>query len=194
MAYYSTEQDPQIAFDKQKPLTIYLGENPSVSDKKFGLLLGELMVKEGFSINGFNTDMKQTPYALGFDIETKSSNYTGSYNYMTYNTQRTYIAGTYSGNGYNPGTTITTQVPTTHTQVYTGVYVYKLIRIYIFSREQKERTLLWYGGIHVSVGDYDKYKENTIRNLIKLIGQDFKGDLDISKNPQEKVNLEDSRW
>lgn len=41
MAYYSTEQDPQMAFDKQKPLTIYLGENPSVSDKKFGLLLGE---------------------------------------------------------------------------------------------------------------------------------------------------------
>lgn len=30
-AYYSTEQDPQIAFDKQKPLTIYLlGENPKV--------------------------------------------------------------------------------------------------------------------------------------------------------------------
>ena len=42
-------------------------------------------------------------------------------------------------------------------------------------------------------GDYDKYKENAIRNLIKLIGQDFKGDLGISKNPQDLANT-DSVW
>ena len=45
----------------------------------------------------------------------------------------------------------------------------------------------------MSAGDYDKYKENAIRNLIKLIGQDFKGDLDISKNPQDLANT-DSVW
>lgn len=189
-AYYSTEQDPQIAFDKQEPITIFLGRNPSISDKKFGLLLGELMIEEGFSINGFNTESKQIPYALVFDIETKSSQYTGSYNYTTYNysTQSTYIPGAF-GNGYNPGTTITTttQTPTTHTQFYTGTYVYKIIRIYVFFKNTKnEMEQLWYGGVSVGASAYSQYEKNTIRNLVKLIGQNHKGDLVISKDIWQK--------
>ncbi len=57
-AYYSTSADPQVVFNKQEPLTIYTDKNPSVSDKKFAILLGELMAKEGFQISGFNTSDK----------------------------------------------------------------------------------------------------------------------------------------
>lgn len=60
-AWYSTEADSQIAFDKEKWLTIYLGDEPSIKDKKLGLLLGRLMADEGFVVSGFNYDRSKNP-------------------------------------------------------------------------------------------------------------------------------------
>lgn len=33
-AYYSTQTDPQNYFNKQEPLTIILGETPTITEKK----------------------------------------------------------------------------------------------------------------------------------------------------------------
>lgn len=153
-AYYSTSADPRVVFNKQEPLTIYTDKNPSVSDKKFAILLGELMAKEGFQISGFNTSRQNTPCGITFSIDTSSSTYTGSYHHTTYHTQTTYIPGSYSGHGFNPGRTIRTQVPTTHTYYYTGVIVSKDIGVSIFCRDKAgERSQIWFGFMSANINN-----------------------------------------
>ena len=65
-AYYSTESDLQFAFNRQEPLTFSVAYSPTIEDKKFGLLLRELMVESGFNIAGFNIKEQQTPCSVNF--------------------------------------------------------------------------------------------------------------------------------
>lgn len=65
-AYYSTQIDPQITFDKQESLAIYTKETPSITEKKFALLLADAMIENGFKINGFNYESKKNKLLHNF--------------------------------------------------------------------------------------------------------------------------------
>jgi len=176
VAYYSTETDPQISFTKQEPVTIYTKEIPTITEKKFAILLGELMVENGFNVNGFNIQVEETDCYITFSMDTSSSQQTQSY--TTYNTTNTYIPGTYIGNAYIPGRTITTTTPTTN--IYTTLSVRKYIGVSIVCKYDKDRkSQVWFGFISVDNKDYEKYQRNIIQNLVNLIGKDFDGSLEI---------------
>lgn len=171
-AYYSTESDPQAVFDKTQPLTIFINQPTTITDKKFGLLLGDLMVENGFNIVNFNMESQETPCFITFSMNTTSNQRTESY--TTYHTSTTYISGIFTGNTYNPGTTITTTTPITN--VYTDTIIRKNIGISIFCEtENQESSQVWYGFVSANVDDYKNYEKNIMQNLIDLIGKDFKG-------------------
>ena len=177
-AWYSTEADPQIPFDKEKWLTIYLGEEPTIKDKKLGLLLGNLLVEEGFVVSGFNMIEVKTPCGVTFSQDISSTPYTGSYTTYHTTTNTTYIPGSF-GNGYNPGRTITTRTTTPQTHTYSGLIVKQNIGMSIFCENNGKRERIWFGFMSANVSEYEQYQEKAIKNLIKLIGKDFKGDIEI---------------
>lgn len=186
-AYYSAQTDPQITLDKQEPLTIYTKETPSITEKKFALLLAETMIENGFKINGFNYESKKTNCYITFSMDTSSSQHTGSY--TTYHTSTTYIPGTYGGNSYNPGRTITTTTPTTN--VYTTTIVKRYAGVSIFCKDnQNKKTQVWFGFTSANVADYDKYQYSVVKNLVDLIGHDFDGYLDIDKKYSNNLKNE----
>lgn len=180
-AWYSTETDPQIPFDKEKSLTIYLGDNHTIQDKKLALLLGKLMVDEGFIISGFNIMEVKTPCGIVFNQDVTSTPYTRSYTTYHTTTSNTYIPGTF-GNGYNPGRTITTRTTTPQTHIYSGAIVRKTLGVSVFCDNNGKRERIWFGFMSVDPSSYDSYQETALKNLIKLIGKDFKGDIQIWNN------------
>ncbi|WP_431690465.1 hypothetical protein [Helicobacter himalayensis] len=156
--YYSTQTDPQIAFDKQEPLSIYIGEMPSITDKKFALSLAKTMVECGFQINGFNLEAKSTNCYLVFSLDTSSSRYTYTGSYTTYNTS------------------------TAYTNIYTIpiVTVTKKIVASILCKDNRGKiTQVWSGYAGANVEDYDKYQQKILKNLVELVGKDFKGYLKV---------------
>ena len=175
--YYSTQTDPQIIFDKKEILSIkHTKEIPSVTEKKFALSLAEIMIENGFKINGFNADLESTNCYITFSIDTYSYQSIG--NYTTYNTSALYIPGTYNGNVYNPGKIIRTITP--NTNIYTTTNVKRDIGVSIVCRDSKDKqSQVWFGFISADINSYNKYKNNIIRNLVGLIGKDFDGYLDI---------------
>ena len=165
-AYYSTQIDPQITFNKQEPPTIYTDEMPSITDKKFALSLAETMVEYGFQINGFNLETKSTNCYLVFSLDTSSSQYTGSY--TTYNTSTAYISGKY------------TSITTPNTNIYTIPIVTKKIAVSIICKDNRgKKTQVWFGYVGANIRDYDKYQQKIIKNLVELVGKDFKGYLKV---------------
>lgn len=167
-AYYSTQTDPQNYFNKQEPLTIILRETPTITEKKFGLLLGELLAENGFNVNGFNMQIEKTNCYITFSMDISSSQNTKSY--TTYYTNTTYISGR----------AVTTTTPTTN--VYTTHNVTKSIGVSIFCKDnQNKNSQIWFGFVNADIDDYSKYEKDIIQNLIGLIGKDFKGKIDIVK-------------
>lgn len=181
-AYYSTETDPQIPYDKEKWLAIYLGEEPSIKDKKLGLLLGKLMAEEGFIVSGFNMMEVKTPCGVTFSQNISSTPYTGSYTTYNTTTSKTFIPGNFTGNGYSPGRTITTRTTTPQTHIYSGLIVKQNVGLSIFCENNGKRERVWFGFMSANVSEYEKHQEKAIKNLIRLIGKDFKGDIDIWDN------------
>ena len=182
-AYYTAQTDPQITFDKQEPLTIILEETPSVTDKKFGLLLGELLVENGFYINGFNMQVAKTKCYIAFSINTSSSQHTRSYTTYDYNSSVTYIPGTFTGSSFNPGRTITTTTTTPNTKVYTVTSVRKKVSVGVYCKDSQNRnSQIWFGAVGADISNYEKYEKNIIQNLIQLIGKDFKGKIELHQN------------
>ncbi len=153
--YYSTQTDPQITFNKQEPLSIYTGEISSIADKKFALSLAEIMVEDGFQINGFNLEAKSTNCYLTFSLGTSYSQYTGGY--TTYNTS------------------------TAYTNIYTIPIAIKKIAVSIICYDDRGKKIqeVWSGYVGAELGDYDKYQQKIIKNLVGLVGKDFKGYLKI---------------
>ena len=183
MVYYSSETDPQSQLDKTKPLAIYLKQPTTIADKKFGLLLEELMVENGFTITNFNTDGQKPPCFITFSTDISSYQQTNSY--TTYHTQTTYISGSFIGNSYNPGTTITTTTPSTN--FYTDIILHKNIGISIFCKNKNgEDSQIWFGFVNADIEYYENYERNILQNLINLIGKDFKGEIDVSQVKKDK--------
>ena len=180
VAYYSTESDPQFSLNKQEPIAIYTGEMPTVSEKKLGRLLGELMALEGFKVAGFNIDSQKTACRVTFKTNTSSQTYTGSYTTYKTSTHSTYIPGNFSPYGYKPSRTITTTTQTPISNVYTSVVVYRTMGINIFCENNGKLDNIWYGSFSADMDTYDIYREYILVNLIRLIGTDFEGYLDVS--------------
>lgn len=180
VAYYSTESDPQFHFNKQEPIAIYTSETPTVSEKNLGRLLGELMALEGFKVAGFNVDSQKTACRITFKTSTSSQTYTGSYTTYRTTTHSTRIPGNFSPYGYKPSRTITTTTQTPINNIYTRVVVYQNMGISIFCENDGKLDNIWYGFFSADMDTYDIYQEYILVNLIRLIGTDFEGYVDVS--------------
>ncbi|TLD82473.1 hypothetical protein [Helicobacter trogontum] len=176
VVYYSADADPQVPFDPQDTLGVYYGDNPTISDKKFALLLGEIMAEEGYNVSGFNTD-KNPVCRIFFSQDISSSSSVNSYttNHTSYN--RTYIPGTYSSNGYNPGRTITTTTTTPITHYYTKVLVTQNVGVSVMCKIKDDNnfTQLWFGYFSAELDNYKSYQKDIIRFLVSLLGRELEG-------------------
>ena len=147
--YYSAESEPQFIFNKQEPIAFYFDEMPSVSDKKLGRLLGELMVTEGFKVAGFNTNSR-TPCKVTFKANTSSQHYTNDY--------------------------IKSQANITiNSKITKKMTLYQNMVANIFCENNGKLDNVWYGFFSAKAKTYKKYEKYILINLIKLIGADFKG-------------------
>ncbi|WP_143000195.1 MULTISPECIES: hypothetical protein [unclassified Helicobacter] len=177
--YYKIESDLQNTFSKQDVFSIHLTDSATISDKKLGILLGELMVDDGFMVSGFN--LKQNARChIAFSTKFFSHSQTGYY--TTYNTQTTttYTPGAFTNNAYNPGTTTTTTqiIPTNNTY---SMSIYKKSIILIMRCQHESKSELAWSGIAMgNLKDVEKYKSNILKHFIKLFGKDFDGNIDMT--------------
>lgn len=42
-----------------------------------------------------------------------------------------------------------------------------------------KKTQVWFGYVGANIRDYDKYQQKIIKNLVELVGKDFKGYLKV---------------
>lgn len=124
----------------------------------------------------------KTPCGVTFSQNVSSTPYTGSYTTYNTTTSSTFIPGNFTGNGYNPGRTITTRTTTPQRHTYSGLIVMQNIGVSIFCEMGDKRERVWFGFMSANVSEYEKHQEKAIKNLIRLIGKDFKGDIDIWDN------------
>ncbi len=182
--YYSTQLDPQISFDPQEPLAIYIGSNPTIKDKKFGILLAETMVEQGFGILGFNVERQESRCFVTFSLDVSSSSYTGSYTSYQTRQSSTYIpSSSYTGYGFNPGRTVTTTTSIPITNVYTVSIVLQNIGIAVhcLMDESETPSMIWFGFLSADISIYEKYQLDIVKYLVGLIGKEFKGDVSLTK-------------
>lgn len=186
-AYYKTESDPQATFNKNEPLTIKLGNNPSVENKKFAFLLRNLMIEEGFAVLDLNTQEKESQCYITFKLRKKTERSTGQY--TDYQTITRYHGGVRYGNQYIPPSTTTITIP--KTRFYTQYDAYQDVTLNVLCAYNNQKASpIWTGIVHVPIAEYDRYEENVLKNLIQLMGKEFKGTLNIDGHKNKVLEMQ----
>jgi len=170
--YYKTELDPMYKIEKQKRIFVFLPKSPTIEDKKFMLSLKEKLKKYNFNV----VDEYPMDYGIFFDLTEKS--YSGTSSYTSYVPTTSYTSG-YVGNKYVSGTTTSTKA-VSNTYSYTNTY--KKIYVDILNgkkNKQDKYETIWSGFISTKKKKYEKNPPLILEELVKLIGQEFKGDIEI---------------
>lgn len=193
--YYSAELDPQANFNMQEPLTIFYKQDLNIAEKKSILLLGQIMVEEGYFITGFNIERVDTRCFITFVPHTYLQKHTRSHTTFNTTSNSTYIPGVYNGNGYNPGHIVTTTKTTPHTHYYTEDVLYQQIGMSLSCLENNKKNRIWFGFVSVEYNIYKKHQDDILRHLVSLIFKEFEGDVYLfnlrKKTQQPQQNFKD---
>lgn len=170
--YFNTSQDPSYTVNKDKSIFVVFPKNPSIEDKKLFIGLQKLLKEHGYKV----VSKKPSVYDMVFDIQNKSK--TEITSYTDFEPTFTYGMGAalYRRNVY-------VNVPVSKT--YTSTKNYKIITLDIKNTQANEQgryETVWSGMIQASQKDFQKNPKLIIDQLVKLIGQEFKGDKNLNLN------------
>ncbi len=166
--YYTSDMLPDTKVDKNKNVKVFVSDDATIEEKKMKSMIEKKLIENGYKVDSSKTFDYVIIYKLTEDSFTTSKVETDYVPTTSYSTG--YVDGKYTT------TSTISQVPDTYARTITKIY-----KKNYFKMGDLRQIAIWEGFISADKPVYDNNTDDIIDNIIKLIGKDFKGYLEIDQ-------------